>query len=60
MVILEVEVSASVGGFPVDFGGECRLFPDENIQKRSRTVWFSVHSKFDGRPQTAEVAGEIL
>jgi hypothetical protein len=39
MVRVEVEVSASVGGFPVDFGGQCRLFPDDqNIQKRNRTV----------------------
>jgi hypothetical protein len=33
------EVSASVGGFPVDFGGYLRLFPDDqNIKKRNHTV----------------------
>jgi hypothetical protein len=25
MVIIEVEISASVGEFPVDFGGQCHL-----------------------------------
>jgi hypothetical protein len=32
MVGIEVEISANVGGFPVDFVGQCYLFPDdENI-----------------------------
>jgi hypothetical protein len=35
MVGTEVEMSASVGGFNVDFGGQCRLLPDDrNIQER--------------------------
>jgi hypothetical protein len=39
MVRVEVEVSASVGGFPVDFGGQCRPFPDDqSIKKGNRTV----------------------
>jgi hypothetical protein len=39
MVRFEVEMSASVGGFSVDFGDQCRTFPDDqNIQKRNRTV----------------------
>jgi hypothetical protein len=39
MVRVEVEVPASVGGFPVDFGGQCRLFPDDqNIKKDNRNV----------------------
>jgi hypothetical protein len=34
MVKSEVEISASVGGFPVDFGGQCHLLPvDQNIRK---------------------------
>jgi hypothetical protein len=33
MVRVEVEISVSVGGLPVHFGGQCRLFPDDqNIQ----------------------------
>jgi hypothetical protein len=49
MVRFEVEVSASVGGFSVDFGGQCRLFSDDRkIQKRNRTDCF--HSELDGRP----------
>jgi hypothetical protein len=39
MVGVEVEISASVGGFPVDFAGQCRLLPDDqNTQKGNRTV----------------------
>jgi hypothetical protein len=39
MVGLEGEMSASVGGSPVNFGGYCRLFPDEqNIKEGNRTV----------------------
>jgi hypothetical protein len=34
MVGFEVEILVSVGGFPVYFGGQCLLFPDDqNIQK---------------------------
>jgi hypothetical protein len=48
-VRVEVEISASAGGFPVDLGGQCRLFPDDqNIQKRILTVCFSFHCKLDG------------
>jgi hypothetical protein len=36
MVRVEAEMPASVGGFPVDFGGQCCLFPDDqNIKKSS-------------------------
>jgi hypothetical protein len=39
MVKVEAEISASVGGFPVDFGGQCRLFPDDvNIKKDNHTT----------------------
>jgi hypothetical protein len=49
MVRFEVEISASVGGFPVDFGGHCHFLPDdENIQKRNHTVGFN--SELAGRP----------
>jgi hypothetical protein len=35
MVGVEVEISASMDGFPVDFGGQCHpLSDDQNIQKR--------------------------
>jgi hypothetical protein len=34
MVRVEVEISASVGGFPVGIGGQCHPFPDDqNIKK---------------------------
>jgi hypothetical protein len=34
MVIFEVEISASVGGFSINLSGHCRPFPDDqNIQK---------------------------
>jgi hypothetical protein len=36
--MVRVKISASVGRFPVDFGGQC-LFPDDqNIKKGSCTV----------------------
>jgi hypothetical protein len=38
MVRFVVEISASVGGFPLDFSGQCHLFPDENSQERNRSV----------------------
>jgi hypothetical protein len=39
--IVEVELSASVGGFPVDFGGQCTLFRDDQyIQKGNRRSSF--------------------
>jgi hypothetical protein len=42
MVRFEVEVSGvsvSVGGFPVDFSGQCHFFHfDQNIQKENCTV----------------------
>jgi hypothetical protein len=39
-----------VSGVSVDFGGQCRLFPDdENIQKTNRTAWLYFHSELDGR-----------
>jgi hypothetical protein len=39
MVRVEFEILASVGGFPVDFGGQCRLFPDDqNIKKGNHTL----------------------
>jgi hypothetical protein len=45
------EISASVGGFAVDFGGQCRLLPDDqNIQDSDRTAWFYFHSELDGKP----------
>jgi hypothetical protein len=39
MIRTEVEIPASVGGFPVDFGGQSRSLPhDPNIQERNHTV----------------------
>jgi hypothetical protein len=39
MVRFEVEKSACVSGFPVNFGDRCHLFPDDqNIQKGYPTV----------------------
>jgi hypothetical protein len=43
MVRVEVEISASVDRFPVDFGDQCRLFPDgQNIKKGNRTDCISI------------------
>jgi hypothetical protein len=40
-----------VGGFPVDFGGYLRLFPDDqNIKKRNHTVWLYFHGELNGWP----------
>jgi hypothetical protein len=40
MVRIEVEISASVGGFSVEFGGQCRLLSaDQNIQERNYSAW---------------------
>jgi hypothetical protein len=40
MVRVEVEISASVVGFPVDFGGQCHLFPDDqNIHKDNLDIY---------------------
>jgi hypothetical protein len=51
MVRFEVEISAGVSGFLVDFGGQCRLSPDDqNIQKGNRTIWLYLHSEREGRP----------
>jgi hypothetical protein len=37
LVRFEIDVSASAGGFSVDFGGQCHFFPDDqNVQKRNR------------------------
>jgi hypothetical protein len=50
MVRFEVEISASVGGFPVLFRGQCRLFPDDQtIQKGNRNVWLYFQGEQDGR-----------
>jgi hypothetical protein len=39
LVRTEEELSSSVGGFSVDFGGQCRIFAvDRSIQKRRRQV----------------------
>jgi hypothetical protein len=39
MVRFEIEISANVGGFSVNFGGECRPCPDnQNIKKGNRIV----------------------
>jgi hypothetical protein len=47
----EIEISASVDGFSVTFGGQCHPVPDDqNIQKRNRTVSPYFHSELDGRP----------
>jgi hypothetical protein len=39
MVRVEVEISASVGVFPIEFGGQYRLLSDDqNIKKCNRFV----------------------
>jgi hypothetical protein len=49
MVIVEAEISASLDGFPVDFGDQCRLFAeDQHIQKENHTIWLYFHSQLDG------------
>jgi hypothetical protein len=51
MVRFEVEISASVGGFPVDLGGQCHLFPDDqNIGSLARLrLVFSTPSPLAGK-----------
>jgi hypothetical protein len=50
MVRVEVELSASVGGFLVHFCGQWRPFPnDQNIQERNHTLLVCFHSELDGR-----------
>jgi hypothetical protein len=47
MVRFEIEISASMGRFSVDFGGQ---FPDDqNIQKRIALSGY-FHSELAGRP----------
>jgi hypothetical protein len=51
MVRVEVQVSVSVGGLPVDFGGQrCLFLDDQNIKKDNLTVWLYFHVELDGRP----------
>jgi hypothetical protein len=51
VVKFEVEILASVGGFPGHFGGHCLPFPDDqHIQKRNHALWLCFHSELDGRP----------
>jgi hypothetical protein len=39
MVVFEVETSMDCKGYPVNFGAQCRLFPDDqNFQQRNRTL----------------------
>jgi hypothetical protein len=39
MIRVEAEISANVGWVSVSFGGQCRLFPDEqNMQKENLTT----------------------
>jgi hypothetical protein len=39
MLRFEVEISTNVCGFSLYFGGQCRLFPDDqNIHKRNRII----------------------
>jgi hypothetical protein len=39
IVRFEAEVSASVGGFSVNYGGQCLSYPDDqNIQENIRIV----------------------
>jgi hypothetical protein len=45
MIRSEVEISASVGEFSVNFSGQCDPFADDqNIQKRNRFVGLYFHS----------------
>jgi hypothetical protein len=61
VVRIEAEISASVGGFSVDFGCQCHLLPDDqNIQERNRTIWLYFHGELDEKPRTIKVADKIL
>jgi hypothetical protein len=42
MVRVEAEISASVGGFPVDFGGQCRLFLMTRIYRKGLALSGSI------------------
>jgi hypothetical protein len=40
-----------VGGFSVDFGGQCRYLPNEkNIQEENHIIWLDFHGQLDGKP----------
>jgi len=48
---LEIEITAGVSGFSVNFGVHCTSDSDEkHVQQRIRTVSFYFHDKPDGRP----------
>jgi hypothetical protein len=48
MVTFDVEISASVCAFLVNFGGQCRPFPDDQaIQKKNDTVRLCFRNKLD-------------
>jgi hypothetical protein len=50
MVGVEGEIPPSVDEFPIDFGGQCRVFSDDQkIKKGNRTICF--HGELDGRPK---------
>jgi hypothetical protein len=51
VVRFEVKIPASVGEFPVDLCGLCRLISDDqNIQKGNCIARLRFHSEADGRP----------
>jgi hypothetical protein len=53
----EAEISASAGGFSVDFGGKCHLFSDDqNIQRRNCTASF--HQEL-GRSYTCGITWNV-
>jgi hypothetical protein len=61
MVMFGVEIPASVGGFAVNYCGQCHPFPDEqNIRKGITLSDSCCHSKLNGRPLTIKVAEDIL
>jgi hypothetical protein len=43
MVRFEVEFSASVRGFSLNFGGQCPLFPDDQIIQRRIALSHSLY-----------------
>jgi hypothetical protein len=61
MVWKGVELSASVGGFSVDFGGQCCLSSDDqSIQERGRTAWLYLHCELDMKSEASGVSKELL
>jgi hypothetical protein len=61
MVIIEIKISAGVGGFSVNLRSQSRSsFYNQNVQERVLSVRFYFHNKLDGRSQSVEVCKKVV